>query len=209
MMKDNGHIFGRRSMRLEGYDYSQNNAYFVTICTKNRELSTNTDEIRSIIRQVWDNLPDHYDNIILDEFVIMPNHIHGIIIINNRNDKDIRRGVQLNAHPEPPEGVLSNAPTNDYYSKISPQKNTLSVIIRTYKAAVTTLCRKKGVRGFRWQRNYYEHVIRNDEDLYRTRKYIRENPLKWELDEENPDNLQIKDNCRGANGYVPGHRGAG
>jgi REP element-mobilizing transposase RayT len=73
----------KNSLRLEGYDYSQNNAYFVTICTQNKELRIKNERIRSIIRQVWENLPEHYPNIILDEFVIMPNHIHGIIIIQD------------------------------------------------------------------------------------------------------------------------------
>lgn len=99
-----------------------------------------------------------------------------------------RRGVQLNARTWP-KGVFSNAPTNNYYSKISPGKNTLSLIIRTYKAAVTKLCREKGISFSFWHRNYYEHVIRNDSDLHDSRKYIRENPLKLEIDSENPVNL--------------------
>lgn len=188
-MKMGSKLPKRRSIRLKDYDYSQNNAYFVTICTKNRELDINSDVIRGIIRETWENLPSHYPNVSLDEFVIMPNHIHGIIIINNDNNEGIRRGVQLNARTCRPEGVFSNAPTKDYYSKISPRKNTLSVIIRTFKAAVTKLCRERGIECFCWQRNYYEHVIRNDDDLYKTRKYIRENLLKWDQDEENPDNF--------------------
>ncbi|UCE65480.1 MAG: transposase [Candidatus Zixiibacteriota bacterium] len=172
----------KNSLRLKGYDYSQNNAYFVTICTKNRELSIKTDEIRLIIRQVWDNLPDHYDNIILDEFVVMPNHVHGIIII-----QDDAVGADLRS------------------------ARSLSEIIRAFKSFSTREINKylKTSGQSFWQRNYYDHVIRDEKDLYSKRKYIRENPLKWELDEENPVNLQIKNNCRGANGYVPGHRGAG
>jgi len=172
----------KNSLRLEGYDYSQNNAYLVTVCTNNRESSINTDEIRSIIRQVWDNLPGHYDNIILDEFVVMPNHVHVIIII-----QDDAVGADLRS------------------------ARSLSEIIRGFKSFSTRELNKHlniSGKSF-WQRNYYDHVIRDEIDLYSKRKYIRENPLKWELDEENPDNLRIKENCRGANGYVPGHRGAG
>jgi REP element-mobilizing transposase RayT len=172
----------KKSLRLDGYDYSQNNAYFVTICTKDRESSINTNEFSSIIRRIWENLPDHYENIILDEFVIMPNHVHGIIII-----QDDAVGADLRS------------------------ARSLSEIIRAFKSFSTRELNrhlKTSGQSF-WQRNYYDHVIRGEKDLYSKRKYIRENPLKWELDEENPDNLQIKDNCRGANGYVPGHRGAG
>ncbi len=177
---------------MKDCDYSQNNAYFVTICTKDRLPTIDSGIIRGIIQKAWENLPNHYPAVILDEFVIMPNHIHGIIIINNQNIYGLRRGVQLNARACRPEGVFSNAPTNDYYSKISPRKNTLSVIIRTFKAAVTKLCRERGIECFCWQRNYYEHVIRNDSDLYEPRKYIRDNPSKWDLDEGNPNNfLQI------------------
>jgi len=85
--------------------------------------------------------------------------------------------------------IRMDAPTEDYYSKISPGRNTLSLIIRTYKAAVTKLCRGRGIEYFCWQRNYYDHVIRNERDLHKTRKYVRENPLKWEIDEENPVNF--------------------
>jgi len=182
MNKSTKFLKRKNSLRLKGYDYSRNNAYFVTICTKNRELRIKTDEIRLIIRQVWDNLPDHYDNIILDEFVIMPNHVHGIIII-----QDDVVGADLRS------------------------ARSLSEIIRAFKSFSTREINKYlciSGQSF-WQRNYYDHVIRGEKDLYSRRKYIRENPLKWELDEENPVNLRINNNCRGANGYVPGHRGAG
>jgi len=167
-MKDNGRIFGRRTMRLEGYDYSQSNAYFVTICTKDRLPTIDSEMIREIIQKTWENLPSHYSTVILDEFVIMPNHVHFVIIINNNDD--IRRG--------------------EVASPLR-KKITLGRIVAYFKYQSTKSINKlrlsPGVPF--WQRNYYEHVIRNDSDLYRTRKYIRENPLKWELDEENPVNF--------------------
>lgn len=192
-MIDNGKLPVRRSIRLQGYDYSQNNAYFVTICTKDHlplfgdvvDGKVILSLIGRIAVKCWLAIPEHHEIAQINEFVFMPNHMHGIIIINDQN---IRRGVQLNAQSGQ-KGVFSNAPTNDYYSKISPGRNTLSLIIRTYKAAVTKLCRGDGIEYFCWQRNYYEHVIRNDSDLYRSRKYIRENPLKWDIDRENPVNL--------------------
>jgi len=116
----------------------------------------------------------------LDDFVVMPNHLHGIIIIGPneshlRGDESHLRGdVQLNV----PTGFFSN---------ISPKKGSLSVIIRTFKAAVTTWARRNDFPSFHWQRGFYEHIIRNQKDLDRIRAYIRNNPLQWALDEKTPD----------------------
>jgi REP element-mobilizing transposase RayT len=154
----------RNSLRLKGYDYSQNNAYFVTICTHNKELRIKNEKIRLIIRQIWENLPNHYDNIILDEFVIMPNHVHGIIIIqNNAVGADLRSA------------------------------RSLSEIIRAFKSfSAREINKRFNMFGQSfWQRNYHDHVIRGEKDLYSRRKYIMDNHLKWESDEENPVNLQI------------------
>ena len=124
-------------------------------------------------------IPDHFKHIELDEFVVMPNHIHGIIIIN-----DNRRGVRSNAPTEP----NNNINPENYFSQISPQSGTLGVIIRAYKSSVTRWCRKNNYDQSIWQRNYYEHIIRNDKELYEIRKYIINNPMKWELDNEHPRN---------------------
>ena len=91
---------------------------------------------------------------------------------------DDRRGVQLNAPTEA-----------NFYSKISPNKNTLSVIIRTFKAAVTRQCRLNGHEHLKWQRSFYDRIVRNDDELNRIREYIHYNPLNWQLDTENPENL--------------------
>ena len=169
----------RRSIRLRDYDYSQVGAYFVTICTYNRELFLEDASIRQIAETCWKAIPDHSPDVVLDEWVIMLNHLHGILVLaDDRREigEDNRRGVQL------------NAPTRDRhnpFSAMSPQRRTLSVVIRTYKAAVTTLCRRAG-HDFAWQRNYFEHVVRDEDDLSRIRRYIRDNPLCWDLDENNP-----------------------
>ncbi len=161
----------RRSLRLKGYDYSQNGAYFVTICTYNKELLFEDNRIKNIVEDEWLNTPKRRRNIILDEYVIMPNHIHGIIIIENR------------------VGAYCDTPLQSGFR--SPSR-TLGSIIRGFKASST-----KKINIIRnslgipvWQRNYYEHVIRNETDLYDTRRYIRENPLKWDLDENNPNNFR-------------------
>lgn len=106
----------------------------------------------------------------------MPNHLHGILITDN----DCR-------------GVKLNTPTingSNFYRSISPKQKTLSVIIRTFKAAVTTLCRKNNYYYFPWQRNYYEHIVRNEEELNRIREHIINNPMQWQFDKENPGHVQ-------------------
>ena len=165
----------RRSVRLKEYDYSQEGAYFVTICSRDRAFLFENEAIRAVTQQRWLEIPKHFPTVQLDEWVIMPNHLHGIITVTCR-------GVQLNA---PTEGITVRNSGNRF-SMISPRRNTLPVIIRTYKAAVSTLCRRVGYKHFKWQRGYYEHVIRNEDELNRARQYILDNPLQWEMDENNP-----------------------
>jgi REP element-mobilizing transposase RayT len=174
----------RKSIRLKDYDYSQEGAYFVTICAYGKKCilgdvidwRVELSPIGQIVCAFWFEIPKHFEVVQLDEFVVMPNHVHGIVMITGK-----RTSVKCT-------GVKSNAPTrgNDYYSHISPRKDTLSVIVRTYKSAVSRWCRQNGYKDFRWQRNYYEHVIRNEDDLVKIREYIANNAVKWDLDNENP-----------------------
>ena len=186
-MKHDPHIHHRKSIRLKGYDYSQAGSYFVTICTKakaeflgevhNGEIILSPSGV--IARLYWEALTTHFPDIILDEFVVMPNHVHGIVVIADDVHRE-RRGVQL------------NAPTPQFFSSSG---GSLPVIVRTYKAAVTTWCRKNGYDEFAWQRNYYEHIIKGERDLNAIRKYIAENPANWFADEENrlsPDRAIVK-----------------
>ncbi len=154
----------RRSIRLKDYDYSQAGAYFVTICCYGKKTYFENVKIQNIIEQCWAEIPQHFPNVSLDEYVIMPNHLHGILMLH-----DACRGVQLNA----PTQDSSNKP----FSKSSPRRNTISLIIRTFKAAVTTQCRRIGCEEFAWQRNYYEHIIRKEKELESIRQYINENPI--------------------------------
>jgi REP element-mobilizing transposase RayT len=157
----------RKSIRLKEYDYSQPGEYFVTICTKNKEclLGEIVDEevllspIGKIAKQCWEEIPEHFDNIELDIFVIMPNHLHGTIIIN------------------PSVGVEYIQPLQKTFQHVIPK--SLGSIIRTYKAAVTREYCKYGYHGSCWQRNFFEHVIRSDKDLNNIRDYIINNPVKW------------------------------
>lgn len=203
-MRFNPQKHARRSIRLKGWDYSQPSWYYVTIVVKERRCdfgrvvneSVALSELGSAADACWTQIPEHHEGVGLDEYVVMPNHMHGIVIINEKPRGDIHcrhvagKDVQLN--------VLTNAdvPTDDHPSNIrdkrhsiSPVKGSLSVIIRTFKAAVTTWARSNGHPEFAWQGRFHDHIIRDEDDLYRIRTYIRNNPLKWALDEENPDNL--------------------
>jgi REP element-mobilizing transposase RayT len=152
--------------------------YFVTICTYERKCifgeivdgEMQLSEIGNIARQSWEKIPIHFPNIELDEFIIMPNHLHGIIIINDYSCRD----VQL------------NVPTG-----ISPKQGTLSVIIRTFKAAVTTECRRNNYFEFRWQSRFFEHIIRDDKSRNTIRDYIMNNALQWSFDHDNPENIPL------------------
>ena len=167
----------RKSIRLKDFDYSQAGAYFVTICTQERKClfgdglteKMALSEIGEKVRQFWLEIPQHFQHVDLDTFVVMPNHLHGIL-----NILDV--GVQ---HVEP-------LPQKHQYQKIIPK--SLGSIIRSYKATVTRWCGQNGCASFKWQRNFYERVIRNQSELSRIREYIVNNPLKWHLDKENPQN---------------------
>jgi REP element-mobilizing transposase RayT len=119
----------------------------------------------AIARQCWLDIPKHFENTELDEYVVMPNHMHGIIIIKDHV------GVQ---YIEPLPGKFQHV-----------IRQSLGSIIRTYKASVTRQCRRAGLVLFHWQRNYYEHIIRGEKDFRKIQEYIHYNPFKWSLDEEN------------------------
>ena len=193
--------FRIESTRLKEYDYSQPGEYFVTICTDEHKylLGTVLEEdvelspIGRIVKSCWEEIPKHFHNIELDEFVIMPNHIHGILIIND-NCRDVQSGEQNN-NPncrEVQSGEIDNNPNGrdvqlNVSTRISPKRGTLSVVIRTFKAAVTTECRRNGWYEFRWQPRFYEHIINDEKDSQNIRDYIIDNPTKWFYDSENLD----------------------
>jgi REP element-mobilizing transposase RayT len=168
-MKYNPELHHRRSIRLPGYDYSQPGAYFVTVCTHNRDLLLESAAAQEAVLATWQELLTRFPTLALDEFVIMPNHVHGIVILGT--------GRSL-------RGAASRAPT----SRVRP---TLGEVVLAFKSLsaikVNTILNRTGLRF--WQRNYYEHVIRDEDELSRVRQYIRDNPLRWGEDPENPSNL--------------------
>ncbi len=182
----------RKSIRLKDYDYSSAGAYFVTICTKDRQCcfgnvnvkdeNVELSMIGKIARDVWMKIPETFEDVAFDEFVLMPNHIHGIIVIHNN-----RRGL-INQTPTNEQHIIQPIPS-EYDTEWSLMKNpnqTLGKIIRFFKAKSSKLIHDSGFHDFRWQRNYYERIARNQKELHRIRRYIANNPPQWKLDEENP-----------------------
>ncbi|MDP2948641.1 MAG: transposase [Chloroflexota bacterium] len=183
----------RRSIRLPAYDYGQPGAYFVTICTQNRELMFG-EVIKGqmilngpgqMVESVWRELPQHYPGVEVDTFVVMPNHVHGIIILVGAGPR------ACPDNPAPSQGVAGQpqgvAPTGTM---------SLPDVVHRFKS-LTTARYRRGVLhgrwlpfpGRLWQRNYYERVIRDEEELNRIRQYIIDNPLCWDEDRENPNNV--------------------
>jgi REP element-mobilizing transposase RayT len=173
----------RRSIRLKGYDYTRAGAYFVTICTKDRaclfgDVSdgvTRLNQMGHIVRQCWLAIPDHFPHVLLDEFVVMPNHVHGIIVI-------MATHIVGATHASPLQN--DDTPTRPR----GPQPRSVASIVGSFKSAATKRINEhRGTPGAPvWQRDYFEHIIRNDESLNRIREYILNNPLQWALDRENP-----------------------
>ncbi|HEX2697373.1 MAG TPA: transposase [Anaerolineales bacterium] len=180
-MKFNSQIHHRRSIRVQEYDYAQGGAYFVTIVASEREPlfgKIENEEMKlsplgEIAHAEWFKTAELRSKVKLweDEFVVMPNHVHGVIWIEEDDNVGARR---------------RRAPTERFGKPIS---GSLPTIIRAYKSAVTYAVNEmRGTRGAPvWQRNYYEHVIRNQNDLENIYKYIQHNPIQWAEDEENPE----------------------
>jgi putative transposase len=158
----------RRSIRLRDYDYAQAGAYFVTICVQDRALLFGEvandvmvlSDIGQVAQQAWLDLPGHFENIELEAFAIMPNHMHGILLIMDTGD-----------------------------TMVGAQSGSLSAILQNYNSVTTRkINRMRDLAGKTvWQRNYHERIIRDQRELEAKRDYIASNPLQWALDAENPD----------------------
>ena len=148
----------RDSIRLRGYDYLQPGVYFVTMCTQNKELFFKDSRLSKIAEECWLEISEHFPNIETDVYVLMPNHLHGIIWISNES----RTGVQLNAPTrESPKfrGSFQGELKEKRFSRISPRRGTLGIVIRTFKGAVTRRAHTLGLDNFSWQRGYYDRII--------------------------------------------------
>ena len=182
IMKYNPEKHHRRSIRLRDYDYSQSGAYFITICTNNRECifgdiqdeNVILNQFGQIVSNICNQIPKYFKNLQLDEYIIMPNHLHGIIITECANNH---------------VGAIHELPSRNN-DRISRRKMLIPKIIGRFKMNSSRQINilRKSLGAPVWQRNYYEHIIRNEDELNQIHKYIIDNPLNWETDDENPKN---------------------
>ncbi|MFH1288006.1 MAG: transposase [bacterium] len=167
----------RKQNRLKEYDYSTPGYYFVTICANDKieqfglitENKMTLNTLGVIVKNTWLEIPAHFNNIVLGQYIIMPNHIHGIIIINNPVGNGHARSV--NNHTK---------------------NNNLSVIVGSFKSAVTKRINQlNNTTPFKWQKSFHDHIIRIDQSLNKIQEYIIYNPVNWDMDEHNIKNYKV------------------
>ncbi len=212
MSQYNPKIHHRRTIRLQGYDYSRAGLYFITICCENREhrfgkIENNEmilNDAGKIAEECWLEIPNHFPNAILHEHIIMPNHIHGIIQLKTDNIGGVQNaGVQNfeplqqnippipvgveNFQPLPRNGewienigIQHFEPQRNKFQKIIPR--SIGSIVRGYKIGVTKWYRNNGDIEKIWQRNFHEHIIRDEKSYRHISNYIINNPAKWRDD---------------------------
>jgi putative transposase len=193
----------RKSTRLPGYDYAQAGAYFVTMVAYQRDLLFGyiengemiLNEMGIITDECWREIPDHFPNVDLGAYVVMPNHVHGIVVITG---DESRVGTRHDDEVDTTRrGTISVEATHVGARHASPQQKpcgvrpgSLGAIVGSFKSAVSKrIGREHNTTGI-WQRNYFEHIIRDEKDLQRITDYIHANPLRWNDDDENPVNAK-------------------
>ena len=169
--------FGRyKQYRLPYFNYASNAYYFVTICTKDRQHyfggirngAIELSDTGKIVQRCLTELPKKMSYVTVDEFVIMPNHVHAIVFINNPEEKRTIRTKQF-----------------------QPAKRSLSLVIRNFKSTATLLARWETSLMNIWQPRFYDHIVRNEDELNRIRTYIRNNPVQGKLDRNDSENLSM------------------
>jgi putative transposase len=154
----NRDLHHRRSIRLKGFDYSLSGAYFLTICTFDRECVLVTEALKHAVISEWSALSERFPAVHPDEVVVMPNHVHGVVVMSD----------------------------DQSWARVS-----LGQIVSAFKSISAIKCNRMLGRADRpfWQRNYYERIVRNEDELNRIRQYIRDNPEKWAEDKNSPANF--------------------
>ncbi|MFA6522383.1 MAG: transposase [Patescibacteria group bacterium] len=173
MFKKNWPI--RKFIRLPEYDYSQEGYYFVTICTKYRGQYfgriQNGNMIQNMIGKIaneyWMQIPRHFNNVCLDKWIIMPDHVHGIIVIKNNESHAVGANNYWPLQDVPWQTQLSQS---------------ISSIIRAYKIGVAKWCHENQMNDFQWQRSFHDRIIRTESELNRIRAYIKNNPKNWDCE---------------------------
>lgn len=172
-MPYNPKIHHRRSIRLLNYDYSMPGAYFVTICVQDRSClfgdvvdgKMRLKNAGHVVCECWNAIPNYFPHVDLDAFVVMPNHVHGILVI-------VDSAVPVGAKN---------------FSPLCGTSKTVGSVVRGFKIGVTTWMRANTDIYIVWQRNYWEHIVRDELELNRIREYIAHNPVRWEMDRLHPE----------------------
>ena len=199
MVKFDPKIYHRRSIRLQGYDYSQAGGYYVTIVTwhrvflfgeiANQEMRLN--KVGKIVEWEWLELSKRLHYVELGASVVMPNHFHGILFIHEPVGATRQGQTISQSGTEPLQNITSEGMDGSPLPR-GPKPASLGAIMAQFKSRVTKRIWKfpefKGTPI--WQRDYYEHIIRNENDLQNKTDYIETNPLLWDEDDENPINLR-------------------
>lgn len=191
-MPFNPERYHRRSIRLRDYDYTNAGAYFVTVCTHGRQylLGEITDGVMSlsragrIVQTCWYSLPKRFTHVSLDAFVIMPNHIHGVVLLQEQGEP-LATGNRQSADEQTADvSPLQDTPTGA-------RAGSLGAIIQGFKTSTTLRINRVDRTPGRtiWQRNYYEHIIRSQKSLDAVRQYVQANPAQWPFDSDNPANI--------------------
>src|SRR5690606_8271937 len=179
------------SARAPWWDYGWNAPYFITICTQNRSYyfgdiingSMRLSHAGVLADVLWYQIPHHAHNVELGAFVVMPNHIHGILILNDGGDIDNRRDkaclVSTGSDGDPVEPPIASSPSKNRFR--NPGKNTVSSIIGGYKSAVSRYAYRLGF-PIAWQPRFHDHIIRDDAEYQRINDYIESNPQNWNKD---------------------------
>lgn len=202
----------RQSYRLRGYDYSRPGAYFITVCINDPQQRIFGDVIdgKMILKDAgkyaekcWLDIPGHFPHAKIDEYIIMPNHIHGIVFIAEpvrvranvvgANNHSPLPGIQTETQCGNGANMQANnhSPQHSPGNRIRGTSKTIGSMVRGFKIGVTKWFQASGPGTIVWQRNYYDHVIRDDKSLFHIRHYIRNNPANWAADSEHHLNDEI------------------
>jgi putative transposase len=202
----------RRSVRLDEYDYSQPGMYYVTVCTSGREClfgrvvddSIVLNAIGEAVEKCWLVIPKHFPHVAIDAYIVMPNHIHGIIMIEDKAGlAGIHQGFRqkrawqslnsIDGCREDLQDIRARHASPLQESKSARfGKRTIGAIIGSFKSAATREAKKvSGDADLNmWQRSYYEHIVSSESGLNQIRRYISENPANWNTDDDNPANIE-------------------
>jgi putative transposase len=207
-----------KQYRYKKYDYSSDGFYFVTICTGSRKMflgkfegeNLTLSKLGKIVNECWQEISLHFENSLIDYYVVMPNHFHGIVQIKNKELQKQNRAVPCfyddNYHGDDSDNLDLERRRRALPCDVGEKKNfskfgqvvprSLSTIIGSFKSAVSRRINMNYHHlNFSWQSRFYDRIIRNDEELNKIRQYITNNPFKWHLDRNNPANIKRTGHC--------------